>query len=349
MAQTCTYCSSSISDGDAFCQNCGRPAAPRDSPGALGESPQPAVAAVPAGALPSWATPARTGGLPAAPPVNAPSVAAGGSADPYVGSRLTYSPVLEPSFDPLASSRFLVQVLIRAALYGLAYALGAIVLGILFLLTNFKSLTSSFSSSAAAGLGGPAPGSGINGFGDFLGFVWFLFALALIACFWFLKIPIQLSEWKLTVDGKAGAAPSVFSHVAAVMYQRQTPIAPMRVHRFRLPATGTRDYLEMRSHIFYGYVACFPYGQDLYIGWTFWSKISPIRFVFMFLARIWQSVFNHGNDLNVALRYDSARALREVIHSATRQGVDVAIGRLEAQGQGIIGSVIPMDERPGDE
>lgn len=133
------------------------------------------------------------------------------------------------------------------------------------------------------------------------------------------------------------------------MYERQTPIAPMRVHRFRLPVTGTRDYLEMRSHIFYGYVACFPYGQDLYIGWTFWSKLSPIRFVFMFLGRIWQSLFNHGNDLNVTLRYDSARALREVIHSATRQGVDVAVGRLEAQGQGIIGSVIPMDERPGDE
>ena len=308
-----------------------------------------AVAAVPAGALPSWAAPARTG-RPAGSAACERAERGGGRVGRSVCCRrLTYSPILEPSFDPLGSSRFLVQVLIRAALYGLAYALGATVIGVLFLLTNFKNLTAPFSNSVN-NFGGvsAAPSSGVNGFGDFLLFVWFLFALALVICFWFLKIPIQLSEWKLTVDGKAGAAPSVFSHVAAVMYKRQTPIAPMRVHRFRLPATGTRDYLEMHSHIFYGYVACFPYGQDLYIGWTFWSKLFPIRFVFMFIARIWQSLFNHGNDLNVSLRYDSARALREVIHSATRQGVDVAVGRLEAQGQGIIGTVIPMDERPGD-
>ena len=34
----------------------------------------------------------------------------------------------------------------------------------------------------------------------------------------------------------------------------------------------------------------------------------------------------------------------ETMHSATREGVDVAVGRVEAQGQGIIGTAIPVAE-----
>ena len=30
--------------------------------------------------------------------------------------------------------------------------------------------------------------------------------LALAVCFWLLKIPVQLSEWKISVDNKAAAA-----------------------------------------------------------------------------------------------------------------------------------------------
>lgn len=353
MPQTCTYCRSSINDGDAFCQNCGRPVTSTNELDVLAENPAPAIAAVPSGGLP-WAAPARAGGLPSAPITRAaPSAAASpsGANDAYMGARLQYRVPPEPSFDPLGNAKFLGQMGMRAALYGLAYALGTTVLGILFLLTNFEGIFGSLtSSSSVSEFGTAAPSPGINGFGNFLIVVWFLFVLVLIICFWLLKIPIQLSEWKLTVDGKATAAPSVFGHITAVLYERRTPIAPMRVHRFRLPKTATaKDYLELNSDIFYGYVACFPYGTDLYIGWTFWSKLSPFRYVVMFVTRLWQSLFNRGSDLHVSLRYDSARALREVIHSTTREGVDVAIGYIEARGQGIIGSVIPVDERQGDE
>jgi hypothetical protein len=41
--------------------------------------------------------------------------------------------------------------------------------------------------------------------------------------------------------------------------------------------------------------------------------------------------------------------LRETIHSATREGVDVAVDRLEARGHGIIGSAIPVTEHAGTE
>ena len=357
MPQTCTYCSTSINDGDAFCQNCGRQAVPANDPAALEENPEPAVAAVHTAGLPSWAAAAHTGGLPSAPPTRSvPTAAAAPSAanDMYMGQRLRYSVPPEPTFDPLGSSRFIVQVLLRAALYAMTYAVGWLVIALLFFVTNFHAITSPFTNSAnsiSEFSGAPiaAPSPGINGFGDFLAVVLFLFSLVLIISFWFLKIPVQLSEWKITVEGKAAAAPTVFSHIAAVLYERGTPIAPLRAQRFRVPPGGARDYLELHSYIFYGYVACFGYGQDLYIGWTFWSKLSPIRYVFMFLGRLWQSLFNRGSDLHVSLRYDSARALRETIHSATREGVDVAVDRLEARGHGIIGSAIPVTEHAGTE
>ncbi len=36
--------------------------------------------------------------------------------------------------------------------------------------------------------------------------------------------------------------------------------------------------------------------------------------------------------------------MRETMHSATREGVDVAIGRMAVRGQGIIGTAIPVTE-----
>ena len=347
MPHTCTYCQTSINDGDAFCQGCGRPAASANGTDVITENPEPVVAAVPA-----WVSPANTGGLPSPVPArSAPSAAAapGGVNDVYMGRRLTYSSSPEPTFDPLGNSRFLAHVWQRLALYALVGGLGSTVLFFLFVVTNIGDIVSYMSNSGGTvdqfgNVVSAGQSSPLNGFGYFIIVVSLLFSLALTLCFWFLKIPIQLSEWKLTVDGKAAAAPIVFGHIAAVLYERRTPIAPMRAQRFRLPQTGFRDYLELHSHIFYGYVACFAYGQDLYIGWTFWSRLSPFRYVCMFIARIFQSLFGRGSDLYISLRYDSARALRETIHSATREGVDVAVGRLEALGQGIVGSAIPVTE-----
>ena len=42
-----------------------------------------------------------------------------------------------------------------------------------------------------------------------------------------------------------------------------------------------------------------------------------------------------GTNLYVTLRYDYARAMREAMHSVAREGVDVAVGRVQAQGQGM--------------
>ena len=114
----------------------------------------------------------------------------------------------------------------------------------------------------------------------------------------------------------------------------------IQVRRLKLPQGESRDYLELRRGLFMGFISCFGYGQDLYVGWTFYLRVSPLRWLLMALARVWQTLMRRGTDLYVTLRYDSARAMREAMHSVAREGIDVAADRVRPQGQGIIGSTM---------
>jgi MFS family permease len=282
-----------------------------------------AVADMPGDAWPASSSSRPSSALPRA----GPAVGQAGPNAMYMGMRLQYQPTPEPGFDPLGSVRFIRQMIQRWVLYFVVYSFGAfagiIICGLIALVISWQAGLILFVIAAV------------------------VIGLALAVCFWLLKIPVQLSEWKISVDNKAAAAPMVFDHIAWVLSGRAVPLDSLQVRRLSLPGDGVRDYLELRSGLFNGYVACFPYGQDLYVGWTFWITLSPFRYVCMIIARIWQSLFNRGNDLYTSFRYDSARAMRETMHSAAREGVDVAIGQLAGHGQGIVGSLIGVAESAG--
>src|SRR5579862_125266 len=127
MARTCARCGSSISDGDAFCQGCGSRAvaAPPVYEASLTvfEQEAPAVAVVPGWSADSAVLP--TGPAPASAAMNA-AVGAVEVNSAYVGRRLMYDTNLEPSFDPLGSSRFLSQMGLRGLLYWMIVAFAAI-------------------------------------------------------------------------------------------------------------------------------------------------------------------------------------------------------------------------------
>jgi len=282
-----------------------------------------AVAEVPSAAWPAPGPSRPSSAL----PQGGPAVGQAGPNATYTGLRLQYQPTPEPGFDPLGSVRYIRQMAMRWLLYFIVYCFGAfaglIFCGLVALVISLQAGIILFAIAAVVA------------------------GLALAICFWFLKIPVQLSEWKISVDNKAAAAPMVFDHIAWVLRGREAPLDSLQVRRLRLPVDGARDYLELRRGLFNGYVACFPFGQDLYVGWTFWMTLSPFRYVCMIVARLWQSFVNKGNDLYTSFRYDSARAMRETMHSAAREGIDVAIGQLAGQGHGIVGSVIGVAESAG--
>ena len=245
---------------------------------------------------------------------------------------ITQSPHdFEGPLDPIDNSRFRAQMFKRAMLYGLLYAFGVVAFLIVFLIIGLI-------------LGG------LSGIPKVL-ILYFvggaLTAIVLVLLFLLLKIPIQISEWAVSVDGKGAAAATAFEYVGRSLQRRQIPLQSLRVQRLQLPGgEGRRDYLELRRNIFYGYVSCFPFGNDLYVGWTFWIQLSPLKWYGMILVRIWETVTHKTSDLYMALRYESAKAMRDALHAATREGVDAAVQNLGVQRPAIIGSVIRVDTTP---
>ncbi len=229
--------------------------------------------------------------------------------DQYTGLRLVYGEGPAQSLDPL-SWRFFLALCFH---WLIGYALSWVLIGLLFLL----------------GVRSP----------DAIGIVWLLWFVA----FAFTPVLASISEWKFMVDGKGEAAPQAFDHIAWVIRARETPINRLSVRRVRLGLGASRDYLYGQMGMFRGYVSCFSFGRDLYIGWTFWWRLSTIRWWLLFIQRLFHIVTLRGSEVHSIHRYDNAKALREAIHSAARQGVDAASGEIAFQGSGTIGTDIPID------
>lgn len=238
----------------------------------------------------------------------------------YTGQRLQYDRTPEQPFDPIGNGRILIQMSRQALLYLVCYMFGAFFSLIFFAIVALA--TRSF---------GPF---------ELFGIFALIFALAAGCLYWLMPLPALLSEWRFSIDDKASAEQAIFEHIIWALQRRQTPLESVQVRRLRLAGEGTRDYLEIRRKIFAGYIGCFAFGQDLHVSWTLWVRVSPLRYVCMIIARIWQSLIARGTDIYVTLRYDSAKAMREAMHNATREGVDVAVAQLPTQGHGIIGSSV---------
>jgi hypothetical protein len=309
MSEICVRCHEPVFDDEVFCGNCGQRTAAAP-PTDTGLASTVIGTAIPRGRPVTESGPAGRGDS-----VLDAAALRRAVAD---GARLVYS-VPEGSFDPIGNRKLLRQFAVQAILYFAVYVALAVAFGLLFGIL------------ALIGLGLRAlvlwyAGAGLVGL--------------LFGClYWLIPVPTQLSEWKILVDGKASDAPMVFDHIAWALQRRQTPVDEAKVLKLKLAGGEGRDYLEVRRALFSGLVCCFAFGKDLYVGWTFWLRISPLRCSLMFLARLWQILMRRGNDMYVTLRYDYAKAMQEAMHNSAREGVDVAIGELRAQGPGTASSM----------
>jgi hypothetical protein len=339
----CGSCGAAIVAGDAFCTNCGARETvlgmnPAD---ASGNSTHPVAPArqesIGGPPDPPPAASAGLGKLGAAWPsgdVHSPSAGFAetlaadellGQAAPntvYLGQRMMYEKELQlEEFDPLRSTRYLFEMFRRWCLIVLMWAAGCIVI---FVIGGILSVVASAAGIVIGGL------------------LFVAWSIVLACAYWLMKLPGQLSEWKFSVDDKGDGAPLVFDHIAWALRRRDTPVDSLQLRRFKVMGQGSRDLLEVRQGVFYGLVSCLANGGDLYIGWTFWLYLSPARYLWTGIRRfIWEMRFR-GHGIYVSLQFDRAKAFREAIHSAVREGVDVAAGQQIPQGQGTIGSLIPV-------
>jgi len=237
----------------------------------------------------------------------------------YLGNRLIYGD--GESFDPLTGA-FVKQMLLEG------------------FIVWFVSIALALVPTALI-IAGYSNGNGglrtIGGIGIFLA------GPPLWLYYWFHRIPVVKSEWKFLVDDQAGVAPEVFGHITWALKRREVPIKKLRVRRLSQPGGTERDYLELRDGIFTGFISAYAYGTDLYIGWTMWWRLSPFRWVIAFLGRLYLTLTGRGSQLHVIHRYEQAKAMREAMHSAAREGVDAVAGFVAYQSAGTIGSDIEVD------
>ncbi len=216
------------------------------------------------------------------------------------------------TLDPLASSRFLGQLARRFALYAVVTAVADFAY---FVLSLAYFLLGRHSAGLAV-----APA------------VYLLSVVVLLLVFWLLPVPALLGQWSRLLSFQAPAADSALDCVARALDAHATPSDKLGIRLISPPGEGRRHFLELRRGYFAGYVSCFPHGHDLYVGWTFWIQISPIRVLLMRIGRKVQDYTGQGNDMYQTLRFESARATVAAIHTCTLEGVDAATGEVSLPG-----------------
>jgi hypothetical protein len=217
------------------------------------------------------------------------------------------------SLDPLANSRFFGQLARRFALY---FAVSGAIGFALFVLASI--ITVSDGGFAALGNGGGAFSAAA--------IIDSLITAALMAMFLFMPVPALLGQWSRMLTFQAPAAGSALDHVWRALDRHATPHDNLGLRTLTPPGEERHDYLELRRGYFAGYVSCFPHGHDLYVGWTFWIYISPVRFFLVRIGRRFQDYTGRGNDMHQTLRYEPARATIAALHTCTLEGVDIATG-----------------------
>ena len=341
---TCVNCGNGVVPGDVFCGGCGakQPASAETTVNTLTGPLEPPLRTSTTGIMGGPPVPPtsqssgfeRTGKAPPVADVRLPSAGFPellasnellGQASPntvYLGQRMMYEKEQQlEEFDPLRSGRYYFEMFQKALLTGLIWVVGYIPISIV------GAILSAINPRFGLVVGG------------LLGIAWW-FAMGCV--FWLAKLPGQLSEWKFSVDDKGEAAPIVFDHIAWALHRRNAPVDSMQLRRFKIMGQGTRDQLEIRQGVFCALVSCLANGSDLYIGWTFWIYMSPVRFLWTAIRRLLWELRFRGHAIYVNLQFDRAKAFREALHSAVREGVDVAAGQQAPQGQGTVGSLVPV-------
>jgi hypothetical protein len=255
-------------------------------------------------------------GAPLTRPLDSPARGAAVGNETYVGKRLDYDRAMRgvEDFDPLGGA--FIAAMLRAFAVQSWIASAGFVLLVPFALVLGTSVT------VVLGV-------------IYVSVMWLVFV--------FRPIPVPLSEWKFLVDGQSAAAGIAFEHITWAFRRRRSPVDSLRVRRLAHSMQGSRDYLHVRDGIFSGYVSCFAYGEDLFIGWTFWWSISPFRWFLIAIGRLWQTLTLRGSQLYVIARYEGGKALRDALHAAAREGVDVASGDAAPRGTGTIGSDVAVE------
>lgn len=225
----------------------------------------------------------------------------------YRSQRLTHSPPDELISDVvtmrtlrphIARSGFFFALLVLLSMASFFTWIAAVVAA----LGSSNSLTGEFSAGATA----------LVAVSYLLLLLLFVVLLAWIVAL-FLPLREPIAEYGLLIEGRGPAYATAYWWITNTMQNRRSPF------RAGVGRVGELPVLHMASGRVKGMVMVRPVGTDLYVGWTMWRERSTLIMIGHLIRDMFQS------PLHADVRAASSRALRELIHSVTREGVQAAI------------------------
>jgi hypothetical protein len=162
-----------------------------------------------------------------------------------------------------------------------------------------------------------SPDSFTNALSTLLGVLIVVLYLAGVAAF-FAPAKEPIAEHARLLENRGDAAGSAYEHVQQAAAARRSPA---EVHPGSVAGVPV---LLFRQHSERAMLLVQPYGNDLYVGWTMWRSRSTATLLVHFLRDTFGR-FGSSPRFSAELRAASTRALRESVHSLSREGVTAAL------------------------
>ncbi len=305
----CTHCHATIPSGASFCVECGTPAdtaqtahGPVSDDTIAAPVPEPPTEAAP---LPAPTVPAVADTASAATPAPPPSV-----------------PFLE--VDPLTSTPVLRWLKSRLAAFTALWLLGEAAFFVVFGIAGIDQAAERLADSVDWGYAEESGVPGLLKAWFWIGLVWFVI---LVALYLVSRLHAKIAEVSVRVDGAGGCADTVMNHLDAVLRTDRPPFG-YRAISVSPGGRGSHAYLETKDGLCTGLVTAVAHGPDLYLCSNTWVTLTPWTWLWLHVARALRNVRGIGPHGQAA--ENSARAMSLALRDATRQGVDVAHGRVPA-------------------
>ncbi len=227
----------------------------------------------------------------------------------YRSQRLTHEPP-----DELVSEQVTLRVWRPHVVRSLFFLIIFVILGTLgtiaVIIGGLVSAAESFSARGSSG----------NAFTGIAYLILFLQLLVVAGWIVALCMPIreQIAEYGLLVEGRAAASAVSYAWIVNTIRARQAP--------FRTDFVKVQGYpvLVLGNGRDEGMAVVRPVGNDLFLGWSMWRSRSTL----VLIGHLFRDMFaamGTGRTIKMEVKTAATRALRELIHSVTREGVQAAI------------------------
>lgn len=154
-----------------------------------------------------------------------------------------------------------------------------------------------------------------------------------------------ISESKSLIPDQHAAANGAFAAIAWSLRNRRVPVqAQPKLVRSDIVMRGSvANRLEIRDGSYYAYVSVFGYGTSLYIGWTMWRRRPGRVLIFTYWKDLFANAANRADLMRQMLRTEMARAMREALDIATREGIEAAIEGTSLTFEEVFGGMLSVE------